>query len=303
MCRRSSLCAATYRRVTYKNPARTWTAAAQFAFAFIFLVSFTLIFVVACIFTVTSSHPPPVVYTLIMTELWLTYHQASRAQHAPTSQLVELDTKTQKLQDLEDVLDHIFRQGFLDAKLRPVAWWEKASGERVKSSAAVAELLQQGVGKCQETAMRLVIGTPLLPPSRLPLIRRHPADVPPALWFTYHYTITGKNGATQRVKLDALAPFQAGFRPKLAHVTNHVFAQGFLAAHLRSRVHWEGVCGKPVAEHSDLFDLLCAGEGMCEEKPMKLVIGALACPIPLARMLMAYIDDAFLHVHGHCHCH
>lgn len=93
-----------------------------------------------------------------MTELWLAYHQTSRAQHTPTAQLVELDMKKQKLHDLEDVLDYIFQQGFLDPKLRPLSWWEKSCGEKVKGSIGVEELLQQGVGKCEQTAMRLVIG-------------------------------------------------------------------------------------------------------------------------------------------------
>lgn len=66
--------------------------------------------------------------------------------------------KKQKLHDLEDVLEYIFQQGFLDAKLRPMSWWEKCDGEKVKGSICVEELLQQGVGKCEQTAMRLVIG-------------------------------------------------------------------------------------------------------------------------------------------------
>lgn len=92
-----------------------------------------------------------------MTELWLSYHQASRAHQPPTSQLVELGGK-QKLQDLEDVLEYVFQQGFLDTKLRPLSWWEKCDGEKVRNSIGVDELLQQGVGTCEDAAMRLVIG-------------------------------------------------------------------------------------------------------------------------------------------------
>lgn len=101
-----------------------------------------------------------------MHELWLTYHQASRTSHPPTSQLIELDMKGQKMHDLEDVLDYIFAQGYVEAKFRPVSWWEKCSGDKVKGSLCVDELLQQGVGHCQETAMRLVIGMPFPLPCR-----------------------------------------------------------------------------------------------------------------------------------------
>lgn len=93
-----------------------------------------------------------------MTELWLSYHQASRAHAPPTAQLLDLDTKAHTLVDLEDVLEHVLAQGFLAHALRPLAWWEKHGGERVRNSAAVAELLAQGAGACQEAAMRLVIG-------------------------------------------------------------------------------------------------------------------------------------------------
>lgn len=210
-----------------------------------------------------------------MTELWLTYHQASRASLAPTSQLVELGVQKQKLHDLEDVLEYIFQQGFLDPQLRPVSWWEKCDGEKVKGSICVDELLQQGVGKCEQTAMRLVIGA--YGYSKPPTCQHSPrniADIPPAFWLSYHYVHSaGKVAVTQRVKLDALHPYQAGVRPKLAHITNHIFDHGFLGAHFRSRVHWEGVCGKRVEEHHDLFELLSHGEGICEEKAMKLVIG------------------------------
>lgn len=75
------------------------------------------------------------------------------------------------------------------------------------------------------------------------------------------------------MKLDALHPYQAGVRPKLAHITNHIFERGFLAAHFRTRIHWEDILGKRVEEHHDLFDLLSFGEGICEDKAMKLVIG------------------------------
>ena len=100
------------------------------------------------------------------------------------------------------------------------------------------------------------------------------ADIPPAVWFSYHYVHNpGKTVVTQRIKLDTLHPCQVGVRPKLAHVTNHIFEHDFLAAHFRPRVHWQGICGKRLEEHNDLFELLSYGEGVCEDKAMKLIIG------------------------------
>lgn len=96
------------------------------------------------------------------TELWLTYHQISRGNRPCTAQLVELEFQDHKLIDLEDVLEHVFRQGFVEAKHRPLTWWEKVDGVRVKGCQVVEELLKQGVGKCPETALKLVIGECLL---------------------------------------------------------------------------------------------------------------------------------------------
>ena len=45
---------------------------------------------------------------MMATELWLTYHQTSRTGRPCTAQL--LDTGSQKLVDLEDVLDYIFAE-------------------------------------------------------------------------------------------------------------------------------------------------------------------------------------------------
>ena len=98
------------------------------------------------------------------------------------------------------------------------------------------------------------------------------------MWMRYRYTVAvGTPPVTQRIRLDALHPFKCGVRPRVAHVTNYVFDKGFLAAHLRARVHWEAHCGKDVGEHVDLFELLTAGEGVCEERPLVLVVGMSAC--------------------------
>lgn len=51
----------------------------------------------------------------------------SRADHTATTQLIELEFWNRRLHDLEDVLEHVFQQGFLDAQLRPVSWWERST--------------------------------------------------------------------------------------------------------------------------------------------------------------------------------
>ena len=91
-------------------------------------------------------------------EFWLTYHQVSRANKPSTAQLIELEFQNHKLSDLEDVLEHVFRQGYVEPKYRPSSWWEKQNGMKVKGSHVVEDLLKEGVGKCQDTALKLVIG-------------------------------------------------------------------------------------------------------------------------------------------------
>lgn len=112
---------------------------------------------------------------MAFTELWLTYEITSRLNRPATAQLIELEFQNQKLVDLEDVLDHVFRQvckffclsispsltclqGFVEPKHRPSTWWEKSDGEKIKSSQYVEELLEKGIGKCPDTALKLVVG-------------------------------------------------------------------------------------------------------------------------------------------------
>ncbi|KAF9493622.1 hypothetical protein BDN71DRAFT_1082659 [Pleurotus eryngii] len=189
-------------------------------------------------------------------EFWLTYHQISRCNRPSTAQLIELEFKNQKLTDLESLLDHVFQQGFVDNKYRTSTWWERRDGSRVKSSLAIEELFKQGVGKCQDSALRLVI-----------------ADMPPALWFTYNY-VNSPTGhvVAQRIKFDTAQVNGAPFE-KLAHVTNHIFRQGYLPARFRSLVHWEGSCGKRLSEGSSFPEVFAEGFGATEERPLRLVIG------------------------------
>lgn len=74
---------------------------------------------------------------------------------------------------------------------------------------------------------------------------------------------------TQRIKFAGLPRrFE-----KLAHVTNYVFAQGFLPSKYRAVVHWQSPCGKRINECATVDEILVAGEGTSEEKSLRLVIG------------------------------
>lgn len=232
-------------------------------------------------------------------ELWLTYQLASRAhlKNSSTTQLIELEFQNHKLADLEDVLDHVFRQGFVEPQYRPSTWWEKKDGQKVKASHSVEELLQQGVGRCPDNALKLVV-----------------QDVPAALWFTYVYRHNaGAPAVAQRVKLAASET--RGRMEMFANVTNHVFKEGFLAAKLRPVVHWEDPCGRKIEEHARVQDVLAFGEGVCEEKPLRLIIDAHTAPhhghVPVCHPQPAR-HSGHCHgspVHGHCghcshtHCH
>lgn len=74
------------------------------------------------------------------------------------TQLIELEFQSRKLNDLEDVLDHVFAQGWVESRFRSVSWWEKHDGTKIKNSSRVETLLHEGVGRCESTSLRLVIG-------------------------------------------------------------------------------------------------------------------------------------------------
>ena len=92
------------------------------------------------------------------TELWITYHQASRTHKQVTAQLVDVSDATQ-LFDLEDVLDYVFQQGFVDPKWRSVSWWEDSSTVRLKASSTIQDLLARGAGSTAESSLHLIVGT------------------------------------------------------------------------------------------------------------------------------------------------
>ncbi len=73
-------------------------------------------------------------------ELWITYHQASRTHKQVTAQLVDISDPAQFF-DLEDVLDYVFQQGFVDAKWRSVTWWEDCSSVRLKACTTVQDVV------------------------------------------------------------------------------------------------------------------------------------------------------------------
>jgi len=74
-----------------------------------------------------------------------------------TTQLIDVSDAAH-LFDLEDVLDHVFEQGFVDPKVRSVAWWEDCTSVRLKASSTVQDVLVLGTGSTPETALRLIIG-------------------------------------------------------------------------------------------------------------------------------------------------
>jgi len=95
-------------------------------------------------------------------------------------------------------------------------------------------------------------------------------DIPTAIWVHYEY-VNGvhPHNATQRFRLNS-----PHFRcERLTHLTNYIFAKGYLPCKARSLVSWKGACGKHVKENANVEDVLSWGEGLCEEKPLHLVIG------------------------------
>ncbi|KAG1748584.1 hypothetical protein EDB19DRAFT_1893690 [Suillus lakei] len=171
-------------------------------------------------------------------ELLLIYHQASRCNKPATAQLVEL----------EDVLEHLFRQGFIKAQHQSLSYWENHSGQRLNPSHALEELLTEGAGKYPQSALRLVI-----------------ADCPPHLRFSYVYT--------HKSAAPAVTQHEAKLET-MAHLTNHIFRNSYLPARYWTVVTWQGPCGRKIEEHEKLDALLTAGEGLSETSPLRLMIGS-----------------------------
>jgi hypothetical protein len=95
-------------------------------------------------------------------------------------------------------------------------------------------------------------------------------DAPTAIWVRYEYVnAIHPHTATQRLHLDS-PHFKC---ERLTHLTNHIFSKGYLPGKARFLVSWKGACGKDVKENAKVEDVLSWGEGLCEEKPLRLVIG------------------------------
>ena len=101
------------------------------------------------------------------------------------------------------------------------------------------------------------------------------------MWFTYVYKHKPAAPVVmQRIKLPAFPTATDGCpavvpvkMERVAHLTNYIFSQGYVAAKYRTVVHWEGPCGKKIEETTCVEAVLGCGVGGCEEKPLKLVIG------------------------------
>src|SRR5579863_5248544 len=98
---------------------------------------------------------------------------------------------------------------------------------------------------------------------------RNAVDAPVAIWVHYEYVHCGRpHTATQRVRLD-LPDLKC---ERLAHLANYIFSKGYLPCNARSLVSWKAACGKHVEESTKVEDVLSWGEGVCEDKPLRLVI-------------------------------
>ncbi|KAI0297770.1 hypothetical protein BC826DRAFT_967680 [Russula brevipes] len=161
-------------------------------------------------------------------ELWITYHQASRTHKPVTAQLIDISNAAH-LFDLEDVLDHVFQQGFVDAKWRSVSYWEDCTSLRLKATTTVQDLL-----------------------AAVPEAAPRPRCI-----------------SSSRIRLD-VPHFKC---ERLAHLTNHIFAKGYLPCKARSLVSWKAACGKQIEESVKVEEVFSWGEGLCESKPLCLVIG------------------------------
>lgn len=110
------------------------------------------------------------------------------------------------------------------------------------------------------------------------------ADIPAAVWVHYEYEDCARpHTATQRIRLDLP---QMKTCERLAHITNYIFAQGYLPCKVRSMVSWKRTCGKHIEECARVEDVLTWGEGACEDKPLRLVVGGYSQPQQCSRCFL-----------------
>jgi hypothetical protein len=55
-------------------------------------------------------------------------------------------------------------------------------------------------------------------------------------------------------------------------------------------VSWKGACGKHIEESVKVEDVLSWGEGVCEEKPLRLVIGK--CLLNYLRKILLFLNGS-----------
>ncbi|KAH9002795.1 hypothetical protein EDB86DRAFT_2800281, partial [Lactarius hatsudake] len=149
------------------------------------------------------------------------------------------------------LFDHVFLQGFVDPKWRSVVWLEDCDSVRLKASHTIKDLPANGAANTSETALRLVI-----------------SNIPVAIWVHYEYLHDRhSHTSVQCIRLDLpRTKFE-----RLAHLTDHIFAKGYLPNKVRSAVSWKRASGKHVAENVRIDDL--PSSSVSEDKPLRLVIG------------------------------
>ena len=89
-------------------------------------------------------------------------------------------------------------------------------------------------------------------------------DIPVAIWVRYEYVHCGhQHTTTQRFRLDS-PHFNCEC---LAHITNHIFAKGYLPGKARSLVSWKSSCGKRIEESTKVEAVLSWGEMFARKSP------------------------------------
>lgn len=94
--------------------------------------------------------------------LWISYvFLKSPNAHASVQRIniVDVSDPCGKLERLAHVANYVFRKGFLPANVRSLVHWEDACKRRIEEHVCVKDVLcDRGVGKDEDTPLRLVIG-------------------------------------------------------------------------------------------------------------------------------------------------
>jgi hypothetical protein len=76
--------------------------------------------------------------------------------------LIELEFQSRKLNNLDDVLDHISAQCWVESRFRSVSWWEKPDGTKVPDEVLIGTVLKEGIGTTEDRTLQLIIGRCML---------------------------------------------------------------------------------------------------------------------------------------------